>query len=547
MPGEKRYFAMLPEMARERLTKGLPEGAARRAARIIRVGASYDFDFVLGRRIPLRGKRRMEPETIGSRLRLSFEELGPNFVELGRFLSTRGDLLPPGVVGELRRSQPVVEPIQPETVRGILENELGGTLEKLFPEFETSPVRSGVATQSHRAVLPGGRPALVVVNRPGLRADLLAMRPVADVARRRLGERLPLDPNGIVSEFAAHMNHRRDMYSAAQSARRIRELEGVGLRVPGSYRDYSTERCVTFERPGVATPDEAGQREAAGAVIRLALAEGFFLADLAPERLAVDAEGGLWLADPTEISTLDPERMRGVAEVLASARRGDADGVIRTLPMTGATVPRESSELRRSLRGALGSLGGPLWAENTLAETRDRALEACRLGGTPLPAEIALMAGSLVRAETLQRNASGPGDDTGMAAASEAAGTLISRYRDPSYLAARTARGLAQPDAYADYPRQIHALLDELKDGEIEVRFQHRGVNELISKVDILANRLVLALLIAALIVGSSLLGVFNQSGVVLLGVNIFGLVGFVFAAVLGLALIIGIIRSGRL
>jgi ubiquinone biosynthesis protein len=57
----------------------------------------------------------------------------------------------------------------------------------------------------------------------------------------------------------------------------------------------------------------------------------------------------------------------------------------------------------------------------------------------------------------------------------------------------------------------------------------------------------VLALLIAALIVGSSLLGVFNQSGVVLLGVNIFGLVGFVFAAVLGLALIVGIIRSGRL
>jgi ubiquinone biosynthesis protein len=215
--------------------------------------------------------------------------------------------------------------------------------------------------------------------------------------------------------------------------------------------------------------------------------------------------------------------------------------------MTGAAVPREASELRRSLRGALGSLGGPLWAENTLAEARDRALEACRLGGAPLPAEIALMADSLVRAEALQRDSSGTGDDTGMSAASEAAGDLISRYRDPAYVASRAARGLAQPDAYADYPRQIHALLDELKDGEIEVRFQHRGVNELISKVDILANRLVLALLIAALIVGSSLLGVFNQSGVVLLGVNIFGLVGFVFAAVLGLALIVGIIRSGRL
>jgi len=124
---------------------------------------------------------------------------------------------------------------------------------------------------------------------------------------------------------------------------------------------------------------------------------------------------------------------------------------------------------------------------------------------------------------------------------------LISRHRDPAYIASRTARSLAQPGAYADYPRQLHSLLGELKDGEIEVRFQHRGINELISKVDILANRLVLALLIAAVIVGSSLLGVFNQSGLRLLGVNIFGLVGFVFAAILGLALLIGIIRSGRL
>lgn len=535
---------MLPKMVKESVTRGLPEGAARRAARILRVGASYDFDFVLGRRIPLRSKRRMEPETIGRRLRLSFEELGPNFVELGQFLSTRSDLLPPGVVGELRSAAPAPEPMSPETVRGMVERELGSTLERLFLEFGDSPVRSGVTTQSHRAVLPGGRPALVVVNRPGVRPDLLAMRSVADVARRRLGDRLPLDPTEAVAEFSAYMNHRRDMYAAAQNARRLQTLESLGLRVPESYRDYSTERCITFEHPQEATPAEGRYEEAGRALIRLALIEGFFLADLGPERLAVGEAGELWLADPTEIFTLDPERMRGLAEVLANARRGDADGVARALPLAGAFVPRQASELQRSLRGALGSMGGPLWQENTLAEGRDRALEACRAGHTRLPVEVVLMADALVRAEKLGDFSGGC---TGIAAAADAAQELISRYRDPAYIASRTARGLAQPDAYADYPRQIHALLDELKDGEIEVRFQHRGINELISKVDILANRLVLALLIAALIVGSSLLGVFNQGGLRLLGVNIFGLVGFVVAAVLGLALIVGIIRSGRL
>ncbi len=132
-------------------------------------------------------------------------------------------------------------------------------------------------------------------------------------------------------------------------------------------------------------------------------------------------------------------------------------------------------------------------------------------------------------------------------AAAEAAEALISRYRDPAYIAGRLVRRVVQPDALADYPRQIHMLLDELKDGEVEVRFRHAGLDDLISKVDILANRLVFALLIAALILGSSMLGIFLDKGAQFLGVHFIGLIGFVVAAILGLLLLVGIIRSGRL
>ena len=152
------------------------------------------------------------------------------------------------------------------------------------------------------------------------------------------------------------------------------------------------------------------------------------------------------------------------------------------------------------------------------------------------------MADFLVEAERLQGE-----EQTQIATAAEASEVLISRYRDPAYIAGRLARTVAQPDTFADYPRQVHALLNELKDGEIEVRFRHAGLDDLISKVDILANRLVFAFLIAALIIGSSMLGIFLKEGTKFLGVSIFGLIGFVFAAILGLLLLIGIIRSGRL
>src|SRR5215217_7682630 len=175
----------------ERVSRDLPESPARRAARIARVGARYGFGFVFRSRL-VPGRRTEEPERVGTRLRFSLEELGPMVAELGR-------------------ARVVAKPIRFAEARARIERELGNTLERLFIEFEELPVRVGPFTQSHLAVLPGGRPALVVVNRTGVRRDLLAMRPVADLTRRRLGDRLPLDPSAIVAEFTAHVTHRRDM------------------------------------------------------------------------------------------------------------------------------------------------------------------------------------------------------------------------------------------------------------------------------------------------------------------------------------------------
>jgi ubiquinone biosynthesis protein len=523
----------------EKVTRGLPENPALRAARIARVGASYGFGFVFGNRFVPR-RRRVDPGRVGTRLRLSFEELGPTFAELGRFLSARRDLLPPDVALELERATVAVKPLPLAETRALVERELGNTLERLFLEFDEVPTRIGPFTQAHRAVLPGERPALVVVSRPGVRRDLLAMRPVADLARRRLSDRLPLDPSAAVAEFAAHAAQRRDMYFAAQTARRLREMEDLGLRVPDVYRDYSSGRCVTFEAPAYRGSLEGEQYgEVSEALVRLALAEGVFLADPAPERFAADGPG-IWLADPTEAFSLDPERLRGVAEVLAAVRRGDVDGVARALRLAGGLVPRDDSILRRELRETLGSLGGPLWREHSLEEVRDRGMEAVRRGGARLHVEVAQMMHSLVEAERL-------GGEGQIAAAAAAAGGLISRHRDPAYIVARTARRLAQPDTFSDYPRQIHALLNEFKDGEVEVRFRHAGLDDLISRVDVLANRLVFGLLIAALILGSSMLGIFVEGGAQFLGLSVFGLIGFVFAAILGLLLLFAIIRSGRL
>src|SRR3990170_530097 len=146
----------------ENVTRGLPEGPARRAAGIARVGARYGFGYVFGRRFLL-GRRRRDVGRIGTRLRFALEELGPTFVELGHALSSQRDVLPPDVTAELERASVQVAPVPFAEVRALLETELENTLERLFIEFGETPVRAGVLTQAHLAMLPGEHPALVVV------------------------------------------------------------------------------------------------------------------------------------------------------------------------------------------------------------------------------------------------------------------------------------------------------------------------------------------------------------------------------------------------
>jgi ubiquinone biosynthesis protein len=126
---------------------------------------------------------------------------------------------------------------------------------------------------------------------------------------------------------------------------------------------------------------------------------------------------------------------------------------------------------------------------------------------------------------------------------------LVERYQPDALL--EDARELALEYArYAeDYPGQIRQLLGELADGELEVQLRHGGLDELVGEVDVLANRLVFAVVSGALLLGSCMLGVFDRGGpeVPYLGVPIVSFAGFTLSLIMGLILLVMIFRSGRL
>ena len=96
-------------------------------------------------------------------------------------------------------------------------------------------------------------------------------------------------------------------------------------------------------------------------------------------------------------------------------------------------------------------------------------------------------------------------------------------------------------------PYQVYETLEQVRAGEIEVGFVHKVLDDLMHKLDVVSNRLVIALVVTGGLIGSSLIGIFAKAGPHVLGLNIVSALGFVAAGVLGIWLLIGVIRSGRL
>ena len=139
-------------------------GRGRRYVQITRIAARHGF-------APMPGIGRREdgaPVPTAARLRRALEEGGGMFVKLGQVMSTRSDLLPASVTGELSRLQDQVAPADPEAMRAVVEAELGSPVEEMFSEFDWEPLATASIAQAYRARLRDGEAVVVKVQRPGM-------------------------------------------------------------------------------------------------------------------------------------------------------------------------------------------------------------------------------------------------------------------------------------------------------------------------------------------------------------------------------------------
>ncbi len=199
-----------------------------------------------------------EPETSveevqADHLTRDLERLGATFVKFGQLMSTRTDMLPAEYIHALSRLQDQVEPLSAETVREVIESELGRPTEEIYSEFHWEPLASGSIGQVHRAKLPTGTAVVVKVQRPGIRdqirTDLRFLNEVADLVDHHtaIGHKYRFS---IMVHALQRSLEKETMYTAeASNARRLRKnLKGFKLvRVPRMVSGLTTDRVLTME------------------------------------------------------------------------------------------------------------------------------------------------------------------------------------------------------------------------------------------------------------------------------------------------------------
>ena len=506
------------------------------------------------------------PSDRGRRLREMLDELGPTFVKFGQLLSTRPDIVPPDIVVELQKLQDDVRPIPFEDVRRVIHEELGLTIEQAFLEFDEQPTAAASIGQVHHALLPNGERVAVKVQRPNaprqIESDISLLFQAARLAKERVRALDFIDAEQVVDEFARSIRSELDYRAEARNAEIFRRnfAGEPDVIIPRVYWTYSRRRVLVLELLegtqladlDVAALSQAERRDFAYRIAQtwmtMIFRHGFFHGDPHPANVFVlDGGAAIGLVDFGQVGKLTDDDMSRLTGLFIDAANERVDALPRRLAELGVRYPRErEEEFTDELRDVYYRYYGVSLAEIDPLQVIREAFDVIYRMNLRLPTRFVLLDKAIATLASVGIELY-PDFNVFEIAKPYARNLMLERFSPERMFARAEKESRELFRVAASLPYQLHDVLEELRDGQVDVGFVHKGLDEFMHKVDVAFNRLVVALIVVGGLIGSSLIGIFAKHGPFVFGVNFLSFIGFLLSGALGIWLLWGVIRSGRL
>ena len=533
----------------------------KRVMKLSGVIAKYGFDELfkrgeLEKYIPKNVKRRYSDKieeinsyTFYERIRMAIEEMGPVHIKFGQMLSNRKDILPEEFIIELQKLQDNVE-VEKIDVRKKLDLELGIDVNDYFSEIEENPMASASIGQVFRAKLKTGEKVVIKIQRENIRpvveADLGIMKNLAKTLEKYYDDLKRMNISEIVESFEKMLNEELSLNSELNNMLRFTNnfKNDSRIHVPVVYKTLSNDRILTMEmiegfkitdaeniiKIGIETKKVA--RTGLDLYLTQFLKHGFFHADPHPGNIFIKENGQIVFIDFGAMGRLYPNERELLINLIIYSLKKDVKKMIETIRELAVKFEvADEKKFERELYGLIELVDENSLENIDVVTIFEKTRKIFSNNQILLSEDIYLLVKGIGQIEGIGRHL----DPTlNITKVMRPYMNKITKERmNPINI---FKKGISKIETFSDnwltLPTDMKILLEKIQNNELKHKHEIIGFD----KFQKAFERLILAIIISSLFVGSSILALANIPPKIF-GISGLGLLGFFISGIMGINL----------
>lgn len=541
----------------------------KRYKEILHVLIKYGFSFAVEKlnmeqviyKIPItKTNEDLKYMSIGERIRKVFEELGPTYIKLGQILSTRSDIFDQDVIDELSKLRDNVEEFSTDIAKEIFTTETGLKIEDVFKEFNYKPIAAASIGQVYEAKLYSGKDVIIKIQRPNIeqtiKSDLEILQSGASILND-IAKNNETNFENILEEFKIQLLRELDYNFEAINAIKFHNMfkDSEDVYIPKIYSEYTTKRVLVMEKIiGVKLSDinkiksfgwdtEKIIEIGVNSLFKQVFEYGYFHADPHPGNIFVLNSNCISYIDFGIVGIIDKKTFRTLNSMVLAIVEKNVDKIIYLLEEMGITnqsIDKES--LRLDLLYLLHYYYDIPLEKISLTSILNEIFSFFRKYNITMPTELTTLAKTIITLEGTARELNS--NFTVYSMGQEFIKYYYKNRFNSKYILERSKNSLEE--IYFDLkniPKQLRVILKNIEKNNIKIHIDDIKAPNLEKQLSDLTTNISLSLVLASLVVGSSLIIASPNIEQNVL-IRYIALAGFSVSFLVGLVLVITIFKS---
>jgi ubiquinone biosynthesis protein len=496
----------------------------------------------------------------------ALKSMGPAYIKFGQILSTRPDIVPPEYIAALESLQDSVEPFSFADVERIVEEELGARISKIFDSFESTPMAAASLGQVHRAILRDGREVVVKVQRPNVREevkkDLEVFTDIAHTLEEHTDVGRKMNLVGAIEQTKITMMNELNYVQEARNTEVLRHnlADFPLIYVPTVVHDLTSQRVLTTElvhgrKVSKLTPLQLIEHDFAElaavvtqAYLKQICVDGFWHSDPHPGNVFIrdiDGQSQVVLLDFGMVSRISEAFQDEIIKLLLaiSSNRGMevAEACVR---LSEVQERFEATKFVREISMIVATFHDVDVQQINVGQLLFNVITIANNNDLKAPAELAMLAKTLLNLDGITKRLDPKFDPQ----------TVIREYAQR--LMTQKLRQKFNPQNFypalldlnqliLDLPRRTREILDLTAASRLTFGVKLTQAEEFLAGIHKVANRITVGVVIAALLLSSSLIMRY-PARLLILGYPAFAVFGYVIASAAAIYLIVSTLMRDR-